>query len=332
MAQIHTISKQELSFRDHLNELRRRVLICLGVVAVGMGLGWAYHEKLTKILQKPLGQQLYFSDPAGGLGFVVQISLFAGVLFAIPIIIYQLLQFIRPLHQKFSTRMVMKYVFISFLLATVGVAFAYFLSLPAALKFLLEINSGGVSPLIMADKYLTFVMTYLASSALIFQLPLIFLFINRIKPFSGGTLMKLERPVIIISFIISAILTPTPDPINQTIMALPMIFLYQVAVVGVLVSNKVRKVSVKTTASGAPIPTPPIITPAPAPVVQNYFPAPQMAPPKPTSPPLPMVSSGAMALPATIDLSESTKPILGETRSSRRLPNSSIDLRNWRYS
>lgn len=307
-----------LSFREHLIEFRRRLFYCVIFIVLGMGSGWVYHAQLTRILARPLGQSLYFTDPTGGLGFVLQISLFAGILLATPVIIYQLLQFVRPISQKISTWLVLRFVFTSFLLAAIGVGFAYFLSLPAALKFLLEISPENITALISADKYLAFVMTYLASFALIFQLPLIMLFINRVTPMSGGKLMRLERPVILVSFIAAAILTPTPDPINQLIMALPMIILYQLAVVCVVIDNKARKVKFKS------IPKPAIQEPlATAPIVSQ----PIMSP----------ISRPKAHMPEVLDLASLNQGIERKQPSSdifhnANLPIRSMDVRRLKFS
>lgn len=299
MTQIQRETSEQLSFREHLTEFRRRLLYCVVFLAAGMGLGWLYSPQITMLLQHPLSQHLYFNDPAGGLGFVIQISLFAGIIFAIPITVYQLIQFIRPATRKVSTASVVWLVIASLILASFGVAFAYFLSLPAALKFLLSINSSGVSPLISADKYLSFVMTYLASFALIFQLPLILLFINRITPLSGGKLMRYERPVIIFSFVAAAILTPTPDPFNQVIMALPMIILYQVAVLCVVVSNRTRRVKLAPDTASQPVHQPAVSA-------QPTVFIPEQKPIEPVSTPtaLPRPVFATAARPNVIDLSK----------------------------
>lgn len=241
MTKIEMQKKKDQTFRDHLSELRRRLLYCLIFLAAGMVVGWVFNESLIKVIQHPLGQKLYYNDPVGGLNFVMSVSLFVGILAAVPVFMHQLMHFIRPASVKISAWLIIRYVIISTILAICGVSFAYFLSLPAALHFLMQIGPSSVSALISADKYFNFVMTYLASFALIFQLPLILLFINRITPMSGGKLLKLERPVIIISFIAAAILTPTPDLVNQLVMALPIIVLYQVAALCVMAQNKFKK-------------------------------------------------------------------------------------------
>src|SRR5690606_20255917 len=111
-------------------------------------------------------------------------------------------------------------------------------SLPAALHFLSNFSTGSVTSLISANEYFNFVMIYVACFALLFQMPLIIAFINKITPLTPRLLMKKQRFVILGSFIVAAIITPTPDPLNQTLMALPIIGLYQSSIGVVWQSNR----------------------------------------------------------------------------------------------
>ena len=123
-----------------------------------------------------------------------------------------------------------------------GMAFAYFISLPASLHFLSTFNSGQVKSLISTDEYFSFVTHYLLGFAILFQLPLVMIFINQIAPLKFSRLWSFERWVILISFILAAIITPTPDWVNQTIMAIPLIILYQISAIIVVLINKRRVV------------------------------------------------------------------------------------------
>jgi sec-independent protein translocase protein TatC len=133
------------------------------------------------------------------------------------------------------------YVFCSIVLAYGGVVFAYFISLPNALHFLAGFGGKEITALITADEYYSFVLSYLLGFALLFQIPIIVLFINRIKPMKPGSMMGAQRYIILASFVVAAILTPTPDPINQTIMAMPAVVLYQVGIFLVWRTNKNHK-------------------------------------------------------------------------------------------
>lgn len=226
------------SVSDHLNELRSRLLYSILALVFGSLIGYRFRNEIIDFLTQPLGQHLFYLSPTGGLDFLVKICLLFGFLLAIPVIIYNLFKFIEPAippHVAYSIRNV---VVTSIGLALLGSAFAYYVSLPAALYFLDNFNSEQISSLITAQEYFTFVVLYIGGFAMLFQMPLVFSFINKVKTLNPIQLIKKQRYVILGSFIIAAILTPTPDPINQVIMAVPIILLYQVSVGVVWSENK----------------------------------------------------------------------------------------------
>jgi sec-independent protein translocase protein TatC len=231
-------------FSEHIKELRRRLMYVITVVVVGCGVGYAIHEPLFRILKRPLGQELYYNTPVGGFNAMLKIAVLVGLVFGIPFLFYQICQFLAPAFKRLGDRQPIKILVWSIVLAATGVAFGYFVSLPSALKFLTSYDSQNITPLILVNEYLNFVFSYLLGFAVLFQLPLIMLFINRIKPQNPRKLMKHQRWVILLSFIVAAILTPTPDPVNQFIMAAPIILLYQVSVGLVWLQNHHAKKTV----------------------------------------------------------------------------------------
>jgi len=215
----------------HISELRKMLAVCLIALLATSTLAYAFFDQLMAIFQKPLNQTLYYTSPAGGFSFAVRLCLIAGIVVSIPILVNRIFHFVKPavpvnFHRSFAW-----YSLFSVILAIVGVTFGYFVSLPGALYFLTNFKSDQIQALITVDSYFTFFSTYLVGYALLFQTPIIMLFINRIKPLEPGSTMKYQKHVIGGSFIVAAILTPTPDPWNQTLMALPIILLYQVGIV-----------------------------------------------------------------------------------------------------
>lgn len=225
------------SVAEHVAELRKRLLWSVGALFVGGVLGYFYHDQIIAILVKPLNQQLYYTSPTGGFDFLIKTCLFFGFILAIPILVYNLMKFIAPAVPSHIGYKTGKILFVSSMLALMGLLFAYFVSLPAALHFLNNFSTGPVSSLISANEYFTFVMIYMAGFAALFQMPLILYFINKVTPLTPQLLMRKQRFVILGSFIVAAILTPTPDPINQTLMAVPIIALYQSSIGVVWHSN-----------------------------------------------------------------------------------------------
>lgn len=236
------------SFAAHIEELRRRITVCALAMAVGSGLGWVLQGPLTRILTKPLGEKLYYSSPTGGLDFLMSLCMFAGIVICLPVVVYNLLKFIEPAGSVKLAHRGTRQLIYSLLLAAAGVSFAYFISLPSALNFLKSFGGLGIEPLISAKEYMTFTMTYICTFAIISQLPLVISFIDRIKPMGPGKLFSKQRWVIVASFIIAAFATPTADPINQAIMAAPLIILFNVSVAVVWAQSLSRKRKAKRAA------------------------------------------------------------------------------------
>jgi sec-independent protein translocase protein TatC len=195
---------------------------------------------LLVILQRPLNETLYYTTPAGAFSFIIKICTVFGLIVALPVVIYHGFSFFEPLIKARTKRLLLWYVVVSVALAAAGIAFAYFVSLPAALHFLVNFGGGEIESLITANEYFNFVLAYLAGFALLFELPLVLMFINRIKPLMPSTLLGGTRYVVLGSFIAAAIITPTPDPLNQLLMAGPVILLYFFSACLVVFMNSLR--------------------------------------------------------------------------------------------
>lgn len=249
-----TKPEKKLTMAEHIQEFRGRLLKSLIFLFLGGALGYVYHEQIIAILVKPLGQQLYYTSPAGGFEFLIKTCIFFGFMLALPFLVYNLLKFVAPAIPNHIRYRMSSILIISSLLAITGAMFAYFVSLPAALHFLNNFSTGAVTSLITANEYFNFVMIYIAGFAALFQMPLIIYFINKVTPLTPGKLMKKQRVVILASFVVAAILTPTPDPINQVLMAAPIIALYQTSIGVVWQTNRKSTESVPTiTGLGQPL-------------------------------------------------------------------------------
>ncbi len=234
----------------HISELRKMLAVCVIALLVTSTLAYAFFDQLMALFQKPLNQTLYYTSPAGGFSFAIKLCLIAGVVVSIPILVNRIFHFVKPAVPVHFHRSFAWYSLFSVILAIVGVTFGYLVSLPGALYFLTNFKSDQIQALITVDSYFTFFSTYLVGYALLFQTPIIMLFINRIKPLEPGSTMKYQKHVIGGSFIVAAILTPTPDPWNQTLMALPIILLYQVGIFLVWWVNRNTNFDLYKTAEG----------------------------------------------------------------------------------
>jgi sec-independent protein translocase protein TatC len=237
---------QKKPFIEHLEELRSRLFWSTLFLVIGSVIGYFLRDHILRLLISPLNEPLYYSSPAGGFTFTFQISLFFGFIVFMPVFVFQTLRFIEPVIPK-KSRFSFAFLLVSAcFLMILGMAFAYLISLPTALRFLGGFSSDGIRSLISTNEYLSFVIRYLLGFGIFFQLPLVMIFVNQISPLKFGQMMKLERWVILASFILAAIITPTPDFLNQIMMAAPIILLYQVSVLIVLFINRKRGLTFKS--------------------------------------------------------------------------------------
>ncbi|HSX06216.1 MAG TPA: twin-arginine translocase subunit TatC [Candidatus Saccharimonadia bacterium] len=229
IAKASIASHDKIPLIEHIHELRRRLVYVAVCVAVGSAVAYGFEQKLIAILLRPShGQHFIYTSPMGGVNFLFGVCLDLGLVVATPVIIYQLLAFLQPLMKDTTRRFLLLASAAAGLVAVCGVLFGYFIGLPSALNFLLhQFTSVQVRPLITIQAYIQFVALYLFGSALMFQLPLILLCINRIKPLKPNKLFKYERHLITGAFIVAFIMNPTPNIIDQLLVVLPIIITYQ---------------------------------------------------------------------------------------------------------
>jgi sec-independent protein translocase protein TatC len=235
-----SLQREKLPLIEHLYELRRRLFYVAVCVATGSAIAYGFEHQLIDILLRPShGQSFIYTSPLGGINFLFSVCLYLGVIVSTPVIFYQLLAFLRPLIKKATRRLLLVSSALAGVVAIGGVIFGYFVGLPSALHFLLhQFVTVQVRPLITIQSYMSFVGLYLVGSALMFQLPLIIYFINRIKPLKPGGLLKYERHVILFALITAFIMNPTPNLLSQMIVVIPIILMYQVSIIMVWVINR----------------------------------------------------------------------------------------------
>ncbi len=222
----------KIPFIEHVYELRRRLFIVAACIAVGSVAAYAVQQQIVAALLRPShGQHFIYTSPLGGINFLFSVCLDVGLIFATPVILYQLLAFISPLMRDTTHRFLVAASATAGGVALAGAVFGYFVGLPSALHFLLhQFTSIQIRPLITVQSYMQFVALYLLGSALMFQLPLILIIVNRIKPLTPRSLLKYERHLIAAAFVVAFIMNPTPNIIGQLVVVLPIIVMYQVGI------------------------------------------------------------------------------------------------------
>ncbi|MBC7459521.1 twin-arginine translocase subunit TatC [Candidatus Saccharibacteria bacterium] len=229
---------------DHVQELRIRIFVCAIVLVIGGIIGYIFYEPILAWLRIPLGQDLYYSSPAGSFNFIIKVSSMVGVLAAVPFLFYQLIMFVQPVFaKKLSIKRVIFYTSGSVMLAMVGALFAFFVILPGALKFFAGFQVPGLSALIDADSYLNFVTNAIVTFIIVFQIPLLMIIIDRIKPISPKKLFSMEKYVILGGLVVSLFVPFALDITTSLLIASPIIVLYNISVVMILIRHAVMRKS-----------------------------------------------------------------------------------------
>lgn len=227
---------------DHLHELQGRLFSTVLVFILIAGAAYPFFDKIAGWLMAPLrkDQELVYLTPGGAFSFIIKVCVYVGVIGALPVIVFHLYRFIMPAVKKVHIQSVLKYTIASFLLAVAGILFAYYVSLPASLYFLTGFSLNHIDPMLTIDSYFSFVMTYMLAGALLFQMPLVMLIINSVTPLTPKKLMSFQRHMLVISFIIAAVISPTPDALNQILLASPLVVMYQVGIILIWRVNRRR--------------------------------------------------------------------------------------------
>jgi len=246
------VNDTEMTLIGHIEELRKRLLIALIGLAVGVTISLFFGEQVVKILTVPIGglDKLQSIEITENIGVYMRVSLLTGVIIAFPVIMYELLLFILPGMTSAEKRS----VFLSLPLATVlfvgGVAFAFYVMLPAALPFL--INFLGVTTNPRLSNYISFVTRMLFWVGVSFEMPLFVYVIARFGLVTPRALLRYWRLAIVVIAILAAMITPTVDPVNMGLMMLPLVILYFVSVLFAWFASKSRARQMNQPASESP--------------------------------------------------------------------------------
>lgn len=227
---------------DHIRELRMRIIVCAVVLIAGGVIGYLFYEPILEWLRSPLGRDLYYSTPAGSFNFIIKVASMVGILAAVPFIIFQLIMFVRPVFsEKLSTKRIIIYTIASIFLAIAGALFAFYAILPGALKFFAGFQVAGLSALIDANNYLNFVTNAIVTFIIVFQIPLLMVIIDRIKPISPKKLLSMEKYVVLVGLLVSLVVPFAMDITTSLLIASPIIILYNLSVGIIMIRHFVTR-------------------------------------------------------------------------------------------
>jgi sec-independent protein translocase protein TatC len=222
-----------MPFMEHLGELRTRIVRGLVALLVGLGIALPFSERITDFLARPvtkLGYKLVFTAPAEAFWVQMKVALITGLFIAAPGILWQVWAFIAPGLHEHEKKYAVPFIVIGSIMFLLGGAFALFVVTPYAIAFLLSYARESLQPMITLENHIDFLLKFTLAFGAVFELPLIITILSRIGVVNAKMLARNRKYAILGSFVAGAILTPTPDAFNQSLMAGPLIILYEIGI------------------------------------------------------------------------------------------------------
>ncbi len=234
-AEVHDGELPKMSFLDHLEELRKRLIYSAIAIFVTFLICWNWADRIFAKLQQPLskflppGDKLAYTRLAAPFFLYMKVAFFAGLFLAAPFLLLQVWLFISPGLYKREKRMALPFVFFATIFFLIGGMFGWGYILPVTCNFFVH-TGKDFKAVITVDDYFSFASTIILSVGLVFETPILIFFLARLGIVTPAFLMQKFKYAIVLSFIVAAAVTPTPDMVTQTAVAVPMIVLYLLGV------------------------------------------------------------------------------------------------------
>ncbi len=230
------MTDEKRPFLAHLEELRKRLIICAIAIGIGFAISYIFSKQLFSFLILPLTKVLpaesrliFTSLPEMFIAYI-KVALIAGIILAIPIVFYELWMFLAPALYQREKGYVIPFVLFSSILFVAGSLFGYFIVFPYGFKFFISFATEDIQALPSVKQYFSFAIRLLFAFGVVFEMPVVVFFMTKIGLITPDSMKKFRKFAILCSFILSAILTP-PDVATQIMMALPLIVLYEVSII-----------------------------------------------------------------------------------------------------
>jgi len=243
----------QMTFFEHLVELRKRIINSLIAIAIGAFVGvyvakyvinYVTHPMLKALSDAHLEPKLIYTHPAGFFNLIITLGIYIGIVLASPVVLYQIWLFVAPALYKHERSAITGFLVSTVFLFLAGIAFGYFVTLPYILKFLVSFQ-GPVVPMISINEYFDLTLLILLGLGLVFELPILVFFLSLFGIVTPKFLWKNIRYAVLIIAVVAAVITPTPDAMTMLIFMAPMIGLYFVgiAVSAMVVRKKERRLA-----------------------------------------------------------------------------------------
>lgn len=239
--------EEKLPLTDHLEELRKRLVRVLVVVGLGFGVCYTFKDWSFKIITKPLVEvlpkdtSLVYTGLPEAFFIHMKIAFFVSLFLTSPFTLYQIWKFISPGLYSKEKKYVVPFVLSSTFLFVGGVLFGYFIALPPAFKFFVSFTTDALKPMVSFREYLGLTLKFLLAFGLSFEMPVFMFFLTKLGIVNAAMLARQRRYAILIIFIAAAVLTPSPDVLSQILMAVPLMFLYEVSIVVSKIAGRKKK-------------------------------------------------------------------------------------------
>jgi sec-independent protein translocase protein TatC len=221
----------KMTFLEHLDELRSRLVRSSLALVVGFGLCWSFHEKIFNFMVEPMRKAGFkgafiYTAPGEALMLYMKMAFFVGIFVASPYILWEIWGFISPGLYKHEKGWAFPFIAMGTTFFILGALFGHYFLFPLTFRFLGEFGGADMTFLPKIDEYYSFYSWFLLGLGLVFQIPVVIFILARIGLVTPGFLLRAWKWVIVGAFVISAFITPTPDMVTQTALAMPMIGLY----------------------------------------------------------------------------------------------------------
>ena len=236
------MSNRELSILQHLAELRRRITISVLALLVGTGVAFPFWRTVVAILVRP-ADDLYLiaTEVTETLSVSIKVSVLAGFILAFPVILYQVIMFVAPGLNNKEKRYLFSLLPGALLAFAAGMAFCYFVLLPPALNFLIGYGGDLVDEQIKIGNIVNLIIRLLFWMGISFETPLVMYLLAQLGIVNARALGRFRRYWVVVAFILGAIITPTVDPVNQALVAVPLLVLYELGVLLARLAGRSRR-------------------------------------------------------------------------------------------
>ena len=219
---------KELSLGQHLKEFRDRLMVACIAIAITTAISFLFTTDIIKLLLVPAGvSKLIALSPTENFTTYFRVALFSGFALSMPVVLYEIYAYIDPALHPNERKFALTLGPFVLLLFVAGMLFCYLVLLPNALKFLINFGSEVIDNQLRASEYLSFVTLFIVGMGVVFETPVLIYALIRLGVVQRSWLTSRRRYVFLIVFVLAAVITPTPDPFNQTIVAIPMYLLFE---------------------------------------------------------------------------------------------------------